>query len=109
MQSERKAEGEETATIVRASITRFRKFNETFWGKEFAIYLITVVLFSGGAGVCELGVQWFPCQREPCHSVVLRHVCQKTYDQVECSWVFILFPMCSFCIRQTDRQILVYF
>lgn len=40
MQSERKAEGEETATIVRASITRFRKFNETFWGKEFAIYLM---------------------------------------------------------------------
>ena len=68
--------------------------------RSLLIYLITVVLFSGGAGVCELGVQWFPCQREPCHSVVLRHVRQETYDQVE----FHSVPRVQFYIRQTDRQ-----
>ena len=59
MQSEGKAEGEEEATIVCACLTRFRKFMTNSNVKRFGLLhvaLITVVLFSGGAGVCEPGV-----------------------------------------------------
>lgn len=46
------------------------------------VYMTTLCVYLGYCGVCEHGVWWIPWQLESGHSVLLRHVCQETSNEV---------------------------
>ena len=47
------------------------------------------ITHAGYCGVCEHGVQWVSRQSESGHSIVLRHVCEKTSHEVHCTYMYM--------------------